>query len=55
MIDDLHSALASAHAADLHRDADRARLAQLATCGHATGLSGLISRLRGGGAQDCSV
>jgi hypothetical protein len=54
MIPDMSYLIANAHIEDLHREADRARLARLASCCNPSALSGLLSRLRGG-SQDCSA
>lgn len=51
----MHYMIASAHSADLHREAAGARLAKLATRCQPSALSNLVSRLRGGGTQDCSA
>jgi hypothetical protein len=57
MIDDVTTALARAHREDLHREAAEARLVRIATCGEPSALMAagtrLLSRLRGGDAQDC--
>ncbi|MCW2543564.1 MAG: hypothetical protein JWM40_1116 [Frankiales bacterium] len=59
MIDDVTAALARAHREDLHREADQARLARIATCCQPSAVlaagTRLLSRLRGDAAQECSA
>ena len=55
MIQDMSYLMATAHIEDLHREADKARLANLASCCSPSALSGLISRLRHGSDQDCTA